>query len=286
MTLPHKCTLPFKKCHFCQASRIRWYMRKDKISFIEDGENMKKVIVFALIFVFSLLGFEHSASAATRQLIIINKANNQLAYYENDKLVKVFPVATGKKASYTPEGKFKIVTKIVNRPYYKGNIRGGDPKNPLGKRWLGINARNTPGNTYAIHGNNDSNSIGKYISAGCIRMYNEDVQWLYDEVRMNTVVLIASSNKPFSSIAAQNGYKVTGPNSVPVTSYSTLKKGSNGPKVVELQKRLTKLGYNTKGIDGEFGSNTELAVKKFQKAKKLTADGVVGPKTKKALGLK
>ncbi|WP_057912914.1 L,D-transpeptidase family protein [Peribacillus muralis] len=248
---------------------------------------MNKVIIFALIFVFSFFGFEHSGSAASRQLIIINKANNQLAFYENDKLVKVFPVATGKKASYTPEGKFKVVTKIVNRPYYKGNIRGGDPKNPLGKRWMGINARNTPGNTYAIHGNNDANSIGKYISAGCIRMYNGDVQWLYDKVSMNTVVLIASSKKPFASIAAQNGYKVTGPGSVPVNSaHSTLKKGSNGPQVVELQKRLTKLGYSTKGIDGEFGKNTELAVKKFQKAKRLTADGVVGPKTKKALGIK
>ncbi|PHD70400.1 hypothetical protein COF64_25570 [Bacillus sp. AFS043905] len=247
---------------------------------------MKKLIVFVLIFAFSFLGFSNTSGAAARQLIIINKANNQLAYYENDKLVRVFIVATGKKASYTPEGKFKVVTKIVNRPYYKGNIRGGDPKNPLGKRWLGINARNTPGNTYAIHGNNDSSTIGKYISAGCIRMYNNDVQWLYDKVRMNTVVLIASSNKSFANIAATNGFKVSGSVSLPVNTNSTLKKGSSGPQVIELQKRLTKLGYSTKGVDGSFGKNTETAVKNFQKSKKLTSDGIVGPKTKKALGLK
>lgn len=89
---------------------------------------MKKLIVFILIFAFSFVGFSNTSDAASRQLIIINKANNQLAYYENDNLVRVFSVATGKKASYTPEGKFKVVTKIVNRPYYKGNIRGGDPK--------------------------------------------------------------------------------------------------------------------------------------------------------------
>ncbi|WP_141994700.1 L,D-transpeptidase family protein [Bacillus sp. B4EP4a] len=247
---------------------------------------MKKLIVFILIFAFSFVGFSNTSDAAARQLIIINKANNQLAYYENDNLVRVFSVATGKKASYTPEGKFKVVTKIVNRPYYKGNIRGGDPKNPLGKRWLGINARNTPGNTYAIHGNNDPNTIGKYISAGCIRMYNNDVQWLYDRVKMNTVVLIASSNKSFATIAATNGYKVSGSVSLPVNTNASLKKGSSGPQVIELQKRLTKLGYSTKGVDGSFGKNTEAAVKKFQKAKKLTSDGVVGPKTKKALGLK
>ncbi|MDM5212365.1 L,D-transpeptidase family protein [Peribacillus sp. NJ4] len=248
---------------------------------------MKKLIVFVLIFAFCFVGFSNTSGAAGRQLIIINKANNQLAYYENDKLVKVFIVATGKKPSYTPEGKFKVVTKIVNRPYYKGNIRGGDPRNPLGKRWMGINARNTPGNTYAIHGNNDSKTIGKYISAGCIRMYNDDVQWLYDKVRMNTVVLIASSNKSFASIAAKNGYKVIGSESLPVnTTNSILKNGSKGPQVIEIQKRLTKLGYSTKGIDGAFGKNTEMAVKKFQKSKKLTSDGIVGPKTKKALGLK
>ncbi|WHY95224.1 L,D-transpeptidase family protein [Peribacillus simplex] len=247
---------------------------------------MKKLIVFILIFAFSFVGFSNTSDAASRQLIIINKANNQLAYYENDKLVRVFSVATGKKASYTPEGKFKVVTKIVNRPYYKGNIRGGDPKNPLGKRWLGINARNTPGNTYAIHGNNDPTTIGKYISAGCIRMYNNDVQWLYDSVKMNTVVLIASSNKSFATIAATNGYKVSGSVSLPVNTSASLKKGSSGPQVIELQKRLTKLGFSTKGVDGSFGKNTEAAVKKFQKSKKLTSDGVVGPKTKKALGLK
>ncbi|MFF2290720.1 L,D-transpeptidase family protein [Peribacillus butanolivorans] len=248
---------------------------------------MKKFIVFVLMFFFCFGGYSNSSDAASKQLIIINKSNNQLAYYENNKLVRVFIVATGKKSTYTPEGKFKVVTKIVNRPYYKGKIRGGDPKNPLGNRWLGINARNTPGNTYAIHGNNDSNSIGKYVSAGCVRMYNEDVKWLYGKVNMNTTVIITSSSKSFASIAATNGYKVSGSESIPVgNTISILKKGSNGPQVRELQKRLTTLGYSTKGIDGVFGNNTEIAVNKFQRNNKLTPDGIVGPKTKKALGIK
>ncbi|PMU46559.1 N-acetylmuramoyl-L-alanine amidase, partial [Pseudomonas sp. GP01-A3] len=77
------------------------------------------------------------------QFIIINKAINRLAFYENGKLVKEFKVATGRSQELTPEGKFKIVNKIVNRPYYKENIPGGDPRNPLGNRWLGLNARGT-----------------------------------------------------------------------------------------------------------------------------------------------
>lgn len=51
----------------------------------------------------------------------------------------------------------------------------------------------------------------------------------------------------------------------------------------KLQKDLTKLGYDTKGTDGIFGKDTENAVKRFQKAHKLTADGIVGEKTRKAI---
>lgn len=62
-----------------------------------------------------------------------------------------------------------------------------------------------------------------------------------------------------------------------------LKSGAKGEKVVALQQRLTELGYwNGKG-DGTFGSQTQQAVYALQKAAGLTRDGVVGPKTQKAL---
>ncbi|MBT2659394.1 C39 family peptidase [Bacillus sp. ISL-18] len=69
------------------------------------------------------------------------------------------------------------------------------------------------------------------------------------------------------------------------TSGVILKKGSRGPSVTELQRKLTSLGYNTKGIDGIFGVNTENAVRQFQKARHLQVDGIVGPATAKALGI-
>jgi peptidoglycan hydrolase-like protein with peptidoglycan-binding domain len=71
-----------------------------------------------------------------------------------------------------------------------------------------------------------------------------------------------------------------------VPSSTVLKKGMKGAEVKELQQLITNKGYSTKGIDGVFGPATEAAVKKFQKAKKLKADGVVGMATKKALGMK
>lgn len=66
-----------------------------------------------------------------------------------------------------------------------------------------------------------------------------------------------------------------------------LEVGSRGTDVKNLQKNLTKLGYDTKGTDGIFGNDTKKAVMSFQKAHGLDVDGIVGTKTqneiKKAL---
>ncbi|QOR66387.1 L,D-transpeptidase family protein [Cytobacillus suaedae] len=141
------------------------------------------------------------------QLIIINKGTNELAYYENGELVKVFKVATGRSNNLTPEGTFRIVNKIKNRPYYKDKIPGGDPRNPLGDRWLGLEARGTYGTTYAIHGNNNPEYIGTYASAGCVRMYDDEVRWLFEQVNKFTTVIITNSSKSFDAIATSHGYE-------------------------------------------------------------------------------
>lgn len=66
----------------------------------------------------------------------------------------------------------------------------------------------------------------------------------------------------------------------------TLKKGSKGSNVKTLQTKLTELGFLKDKIDGIFGSKTEKAVKDYQKANKLTVDGIAGPKTLGTLGIK
>ncbi|HEX8698370.1 MAG TPA: peptidoglycan-binding protein, partial [Myxococcaceae bacterium] len=66
----------------------------------------------------------------------------------------------------------------------------------------------------------------------------------------------------------------------------TLKQGHSGAPVTALQKRLNQLGFNAGAADGQFGPKTTEAVKSFQRAKGLTADGVVGPKTWDKLGIK
>ena len=175
---------------------------------------MRKIILRAVaLCLAALISISYTASAANASenaasgdLIIINKKTNQLAYFHNGKLEKTYSVATGKTWSATPVGFFKIVNKIKNRPYYTGHIAGGTPNNPLGSRWLGLNANGTTGDTYAIHGNNSEDSIGKYVSHGCVRMHNADVEELFDKVAVGTSVAITYSSKTFEELAKVYGY--------------------------------------------------------------------------------
>lgn len=169
---------------------------------------MKKLSII-FVFLFSIFFFNSQTDAASSsQLIIINKKTNTLAFYNAGKLVKTFSVGTGRSRDLTPEGTFRIVNKIKNRPYYKKNIPGGDPRNPLGDRWMGLDARGTYGTTYGIHGNANESSIGKYVSSGCVRMHNSEVRWLFDQVQLYTPVIITYSSSSFDAIAKANGFNV------------------------------------------------------------------------------
>lgn len=142
------------------------------------------------------------------QLIIINRATNELALFENGHFVKKFVVATGKSSTPTPTGKFPIVNKIKNRPFYKFNIPGGDPRNPLGDRWIGLDIDGTNGTTYAIHGNSNASTIGQHVSNGCIRMYNGDVRELFERVHIGTLVIIQDFTSSWDAVAMEHGYKL------------------------------------------------------------------------------
>ena len=64
-----------------------------------------------------------------------------------------------------------------------------------------------------------------------------------------------------------------------VFSHPVVRRGSTGLAVRRVQKRLTLAGYDTGGVDGIFGANTESGVKALQRDSHLTQDGVVGPRT-------
>ena len=166
----------------------------------------KKTFIVLLSAIIIFAGTAPVSNAASKHMIIVNTKKNTLNYYVNYTLVKKFRCATGKASTPTPQRKTTIVNKIKNRPYYKTGIPGGDPRNPLGKRWMGLNIDGTQGSTYGIHGNNNEKSIGKNVSHGCIRMHNSEVEWLFDQVPLGTVVLIKNTSNSDNYIA--NYYNV------------------------------------------------------------------------------
>lgn len=66
-------------------------------------------------------------------------------------------------------------------------IPGGAPSNPMG-----VAAMTLAGGEYAIHGTNRPNSVGGYVSYGCVRMYNQDISDLFDRVEVGTRVVVTS----------------------------------------------------------------------------------------------
>lgn len=78
--------------------------------------------------------------------------------------------------------------------------------------------------------------------------------------------------------------KTNGVKTVNITM-NQLQKGATGAQVKTLQRLLNALGYSvgSAGVDGSFGPATDTAVRKFQKAKGLTVDGIVGSATWSAL---
>ncbi|HEY4347218.1 MAG TPA: L,D-transpeptidase family protein [Gaiellaceae bacterium] len=127
--------------------------------------------------------------------ILINREQNRLTlFHSNNKVWKVFSVATGQSIYPTPTGRFSIVVKWVNPTWYPPTqdawaaglkpVPPG-PGNPLGTRWMGLSA---PG--VGIHGTDEPGSIGYSASHGCIRMQVADSEWLFTKVRVGTTVVI------------------------------------------------------------------------------------------------
>jgi lipoprotein-anchoring transpeptidase ErfK/SrfK len=118
--------------------------------------------------------------------VLVDKSQNILLLQSNADVAKTYRVSTGKN-NITPVGNFKIINKLVHPAWtHEGKVIPPDTlQNILGSRWLGFDA---PG--YGIHGTTQPDSIGKQATAGCVRMFNNDVEELYDLLPIGTEVTI------------------------------------------------------------------------------------------------
>jgi lipoprotein-anchoring transpeptidase ErfK/SrfK len=118
--------------------------------------------------------------------LFVDKSQNILILKSGDDVVKVYNVSTGLNNS-TPVGNFKIVSKLVDPVWFKSGavVPPESPANVLGTRWMGFDIAG-----YGIHGTTEPEKIGQQVTAGCVRMRNEEVEQLYMLVPVGTEVRV------------------------------------------------------------------------------------------------
>lgn len=136
--------------------------------------------------------------------IVINLPEKRMYVYKKNKIY-TYPVGIGRQGWATPEGLLYVQSKRKNPHWFvpkavlKAQKQNGinlptvmppGPDNPLGKYAIRLSKSN-----YLIHGTNDPSGVGKRSSAGCIRLYPEDVKQLYSLVYKKMPVHIV--NQPF-----------------------------------------------------------------------------------------
>jgi hypothetical protein len=208
---------------------------------------MRKIIfILAFILVFFFTGAGGAASGAMgggSMAIYINLWDRSLTLFQDGQAVKSYPVAPGSPDFPTPVGDFRIIEKSAN--WGSG----------FGSRWLGLNVSF---GVYGIHGTNKPHLMGQYVSHGCIRMRNQDIEKIYPLIDKGTPVRIDGP------ILGREGLE-----------YRILVRGSRGSLVQMVQNRLKAGGYYHGPVNGVFDHLTELAVKAYQRENRLPLTGQI-----------
>jgi lipoprotein-anchoring transpeptidase ErfK/SrfK len=171
-------------------------LKKNQISGVYGPHTVKAIKTFqvdhSLVPAVGIAGPDTIGALGTR--IVIDQSSHRLTLYRVGKQPVVFGVAVGQPAYPTPNGTFHIIVKVVDptwvpppdAPWAQGALPiPPGPGNPLGTRWMGLNAPSV-----GIHGTDDPGSIGYSVSHGCIRMQIPDAERLFDMVYVGTTVKI------------------------------------------------------------------------------------------------
>ena len=145
-----------------------------------------------------------------RKGVVVNIAEYRLYYFtqaEGREVVATFPVSIGRMDWETPIGQHRITAKQVRPVWYPpDSVRAehaaeGDilpraippgPANPLGDYAIRLSH-----SSYLIHGTNKPVGIGMQVTHGCIRMYPEDIEWLFPQLAADATVEIVNEPLKF-----------------------------------------------------------------------------------------
>lgn len=145
--------------------------------------------------------------AGPREGVVLNLAEYRLYYFPEPKdgepaVVMTYPISIGRMDWETPLGLTTVISKVRNPTWYppqsvrnehaaEGNplprIVPPGPKNPLGKYAMQLGL---PG--YLIHGTNRPAGVGMRVTHGCVRLFPEDIDFLFGHVDVSTKVRIVN----------------------------------------------------------------------------------------------
>lgn len=123
--------------------------------------------------------------------LVLDLGDRRVYLYQGDAALASYPVAIGAADTPTPVGEFAVF-QMVEDPVWQspwtGEVRSPGANSALGLRWIGF-AR-MPNGVIGFHGTPTVASIGRAASNGCVRMRNEDVVALFEQVEMGTAVVV------------------------------------------------------------------------------------------------
>jgi L,D-transpeptidase ErfK/SrfK len=130
--------------------------------------------------------------------ILVDITSRALHYWSEDQSIyRLYPTSVPLSEDLTRRGSTKVVQKVVNpswrptpamlerNPEWPEVVEGGASDNPLGTRALYLSWT-----YYRIHGTHDTRKIGRRSSNGCIGLYNEHIEELFEMAQVGTQVLL------------------------------------------------------------------------------------------------
>jgi lipoprotein-anchoring transpeptidase ErfK/SrfK len=114
--------------------------------------------------------------------VLVDLEDRWALFFLGQEVAAAWPVGIGRPGEDTPPGDYVVKNKLENPPWMKEGqepIPFGDPRNPLGTRWMGWSTPEGARTSYGFHGTWEPESIGQAASDGCIRLLNDDAEELF-----------------------------------------------------------------------------------------------------------
>lgn len=161
----------------------------------EVPSNMQEPMARRNISSFAIHEWKDHFDRLGKGILLSDTVSRTLQHWTADGEMRIYPTSVPMTEELTRRGYTEVVEKRKNptwaptpamrerNPEWPAIIKGGDPDNPLGSRALYLSWQ-----YYRIHGTQDSRKIGRNSSNGCIGLYNQQIEEVFDRAPVGTQV--------------------------------------------------------------------------------------------------